>query len=131
MEVVFPYHGHSQSWYEFGASINLENHDIAVAAAKKVDSELKQATTAATTEYDKKQKCIELEKVEREKAMKNSDLTTNRATHGVNAGLDASLAIKVGNFENVSADQSARKISHGGKGFLLRKRLRTVSLLYL
>jgi hypothetical protein len=39
----------------------------------------------------------------------------------VNAGLDASLAIKMGNFVNVLADLSARKMSHGGKGFATKK----------
>jgi hypothetical protein len=34
---------------------------------KKVNLELKQATTAATMEYDKKQTCVELEKVERKR----------------------------------------------------------------
>ena len=92
LEVMFPYHGHPLSWYDFAESINPKNHDIAVAAAKKVDSELKQAATAATTEYDKKQKCVELEKVEREKAMQISDLTTNKPIRGVVAGFDASLA---------------------------------------
>jgi hypothetical protein len=114
-----------------GASINLENHDNDIAATKKIDSELKHARTTATTAYDKKQKCVELEKVEREKALHTSHITTNRAICGVVAGFDASLVIKVGDFENDSADQSARKMSHGGEGFLLRKRLRTVSLLYL
>ena len=91
-EVMFPCHGHPLSWYEFAESINPENHDIAVAATKKVDSELKQAaTTAATTEYHKKRKCVELERVEREKAMQISEITTKVPTYGVLAGLDASL----------------------------------------
>ena len=111
--------------------IKLENHDTTVAATKKIDSELKHARMTATTAYDKKQKCVELERVGREKAMNTSHITTNRPTHGVNAGLDASLVIKMGDFVNMSADLSGRKMSHGGKGFLLRKRLRTVSLLYL
>ena len=63
LEVMFPYHGHPLSWYEFAESIHPENHDIAVAATKKVDSELKQAATAATTENDKKRKCVELRTV--------------------------------------------------------------------
>ena len=121
LEVMFPYHGHPLSWYEFAESINPENHDIAVAATKKIDSELKQAATAVTTEYDKKRKCIELEKVEREKAMKISDLTTKVPTRGVVAGLDASLAVKVGDFVNVLADLSDFKMSHGGKGFVTDK----------
>jgi hypothetical protein len=118
---MFPYHGHPLSWYDFAESINPENHDIAVAAAKKVDSKLKQAATAATTEYNKKQKCVELEKVEREKAMQISDLTTNQPIRGVVAGFDASLAVKVGDFVNVSADLSDFKMSHGGKGFVTDK----------
>jgi hypothetical protein len=41
LEVMFPCHGHPLSWYEFAELINPENHDIAVAATMKVDSELK------------------------------------------------------------------------------------------
>ena len=70
---MFPYHGHPLSWYEFAESINPENHDIAVAVTKKVNLELKQATLAAVMEYNKKQKCVELERVEREKAMQISN----------------------------------------------------------
>ena len=94
------------------------SHDIAVAAAKKVGLELKQAASAATTEYDKKRKCVELERVEREKAMQISEITTKGSTHGMLAGLDASLVIKVGDFVNVLPDLSAWKMSHGGKGFV-------------
>jgi hypothetical protein len=72
LEVMFPYHGHPLSWYEFAELINTESHDIAVAGTKKVDSELKQAASAAMTEYNKKPKCVELERVEREKAMQIS-----------------------------------------------------------
>ena len=50
LEVMFPYHGHPLSWYEFAESINPKNYNIAVAATKKVDSELKQAASAAMTE---------------------------------------------------------------------------------
>jgi hypothetical protein len=35
--------------------------------------------------------------------------------------LDASLVVKVGDFVNVSADLSALKMSHGGKGFVTGK----------
>jgi hypothetical protein len=66
---MFPYHGHPLSWYDFSESIHPKNHDIEVAAIKKVDAELKQAMLAATSKCDKKQKCVELEKVERAKAM--------------------------------------------------------------
>ena len=119
LEVMFPYHGHPLSWYEFAESINPESHDIAVAATKKVG--LEQAASAATTEYDKKRKCVELERVEREKAMQISEITTKGSTHGMLAGLDASLAIKVGDFVNVLPDLSAWKMSHGGKGFVAKK----------
>ena len=121
LEVMFPYHGHPLSWYEFAESIQPESHDIAVAATKKADAELKQAVSAATREYDKKRKCVELEKVEREKAMNISDTTTKVPTCGVLGQLDASLVIKLGDFVNVSADLSALKMSHGGKGFVTRK----------
>ena len=70
LKAMFPYHGHPLSWYEFSESINPESHDIAVAATKKINSEVKQATSAATTEHDKKQKCVELERFEREKAIR-------------------------------------------------------------
>jgi hypothetical protein len=36
---------------------------------KAADADMKQAVSTATREYDKKWKCVELEKVEREKAM--------------------------------------------------------------
>jgi hypothetical protein len=100
--------------------IHPENHDIAVAVMKKVDSELKQATMAAMTEYGKKRKCVELEKVEREKAMQISEITTKVPTCGVLAQMDASLAIKVGNFVNVLPDLLAYKMLHGGKGFVTK-----------
>ena len=58
LKVMFPYHGHPASWYEFAESITTENHDIAVTATKKVDSELKHASSAAMTEYNKKLKCV-------------------------------------------------------------------------
>jgi hypothetical protein len=121
LEAMFPYHGHPLSWYDFTESIHPENHDIAVAATKKVDAELKQAVLAATSEYDKKQKCVELEKVERAKAMTISSIMTKVPTGGVLCQLDASLVVKVGDFVNVSADLSAFKMSHGGKGVVTRK----------
>ena len=37
------------------------------------------------------------------------------------AGLDASLAMKVGDFVNVQPDLSPSKMSHGGKGFVTGK----------
>jgi hypothetical protein len=121
LEVVFPHHGHPLSWYEFGESINPESHDIAVSAMKKVDSQVKQAASAAMTEYNKKRKCVKLERVEREKAMRMCEITTKGSTHGMLAGLDASLARKVGEFVNVSPDLSPSKMSHGGKGFVTGK----------
>jgi hypothetical protein len=121
LEVMFPYHGHPLTWYDFSESIDTEKHDIAVAAAKKMDSKLKQVSSAATTEYDKKRKCAELERFEREKAMKIFNITTKEPASGVLVQLDASLAIKLGDFVNVSADLSPRKMSHGGKGYVTRK----------
>jgi hypothetical protein len=121
LEVMFPYHGHPLSWYEFAETIDTEKHDIAIAAAKKVDRELKQAASSATTEYDKKRKCAELERVEREKTMKMFDITTKEPARGVLAQLDASLAIKVGDFVNVLEDLSPLKMSHGGKGYVTGK----------
>ena len=88
---------------------------------KKVDSELKQATVAVMTEYNKKQKCVELEWVEREKAIQISEITTKGSTHGMLAGLDASLVIKVGDYVNVLPDLSPKKMLHGGKGFITGK----------
>jgi hypothetical protein len=35
LEVMFPYHGHPLSWYDFSESIHPKNHDIAVAATSK------------------------------------------------------------------------------------------------
>jgi hypothetical protein len=49
-------------------------------ATKKADVELKQAMSAATREYDKKQKHVKLEKDEREKAMNISDRYYNHTT---------------------------------------------------
>jgi len=122
LEVLYPLHGHPLSWYEFTESIYTENHDIAVAAKKKADSEARQATSAATTEYEKKRKCVELEKVEREKAMNISDILTKVPACGVLGQMDASLVIKLGDFVNVSADISpSKEMSHGGKGFVTGK----------
>jgi hypothetical protein len=55
-------------------------------------------------EYDKKGKCAELERFEREKAMQIFDITTKEPASGVLVQLDASLTINLGNFENVLAD---------------------------
>ena len=118
---MFPYHGHPLSWYEFAESTNPENHNLAVAAMKKVDSELKQAASAAMMEYNKKRKCVELERVEREKAIQISEITTKGSTHGMLAGLDASLARKVGDYVNASPDLLPSKMLHGGKGFITGK----------
>ena len=118
---MFPYHGHLLSWYEFAELINPESHNIAVTAMKKVDLELMQATSAAIMEYTKKQKCVELERVEREKAMQISEITTKGSTHGMLAGLDASLARKVDDNVNVLLDLLALKMLHDGKGFILSK----------
>jgi hypothetical protein len=54
LEVMFPYHEHPLSWYEFAESKHPENHYIVLAATKKVDAKLKQAVSVATREYDKK-----------------------------------------------------------------------------
>jgi hypothetical protein len=121
LEVMFPDHGHPLSWYEYAESINPENHNIAVAAKKKIDSDVRQASAAAMTEYDKKRKCVELEWVEREKSIQICSITKKGATHRMLAGLDASLAIKVGDFVNVQPDLSPSKMSHGGKGFVTGK----------
>ena len=121
LEVMFPYHGHPLSWYEFSESIDTEKHDIAVAVAKKTDIELKQASSAAMMEYEKKRKCAELERVENEKAMKIFDITTEEPASGVLVHMDASLVIKLGDFVNVSADLSLRKMSYGGKGYVMGK----------
>jgi hypothetical protein len=121
LEVMFLYHGHPLSWYEYAESINPENHNIAVAAKKKIDSDVRQASAAAMTEYDKKRKCVELEWVEREKSIQICSITKKGATHRMLAGLDASLAIKVGDFVNVQPDLSPSKMSHGGKGFVTGK----------
>ena len=72
-------------------------------------------------EYNKKQKFVELERVEREKAMHISEKTTKGSTHGMLAGLDASLARKVDDFVNMLLDLLALKMLHDGKGFILSK----------
>jgi hypothetical protein len=51
--------------------------------------------------------------------MKISDITTRVPVHGLLAGWNASLAIKVGDFINVLEDLSPGKMSHGGKGFVI------------
>jgi hypothetical protein len=59
-----------------------------------MDIELKQVSSAAMTEYDKKGKCAELERFDREKAMQIFDITTKEPASGVLVQLDASsLAI--------------------------------------
>jgi hypothetical protein len=45
--------------------------------------EVKQVSSAATTEYDKKGKCTELERFEREKAVEILDITTKEPASGV------------------------------------------------
>jgi hypothetical protein len=107
--------------YEFAELIHPKNHDIAVAETKKMDIELKQASSAALMEYDKKGKCAELERFEREKAMQIFDITTEEPACGVLMQLDASLAIKLGNFVNMSADLSPLKMLHAGKGYVMGK----------
>jgi hypothetical protein len=62
---------------------------------KKMDIELKQVSSAATTEDDKKGKFVELKRFEREKAMQIFDITTKEPASGVLLQLDASLAIKL------------------------------------
>jgi hypothetical protein len=121
LEVMFPYHGHPLSWYVFADSIILETHDISDAATKKINSEVKQATLAATTEHDKKRKCVELERVEREKAIRITQQPTKGHTYGMLAGLDASMVRKVGNFVNVLPDLLALKMLHGRKWFITMK----------
>jgi hypothetical protein len=101
--------------------IHPENHDIAVAAAKKMEIKLKQASSAAMTEYYKKGKYAELERFEREKVMQIFDITTEEPASGVLMQLDASLAIKLGNFVNMSADQSPLKMLHAGNGYVMGK----------
>jgi hypothetical protein len=64
LEVMFPSHGHPLSHYHFIESFNTENHDIAIAALCKVELEWRQVTMAALLEYEKKRKCMELERVE-------------------------------------------------------------------
>jgi len=53
LEVILSYLGLPLSWYEFTELMYDENHDIAVAAKKKKDSEARQATFVAMTEYTK------------------------------------------------------------------------------
>jgi hypothetical protein len=59
-----------------------------------MDIELKQASSAAMMEYNKKGKCAELERFEREKVMQIFDITTEEPASGVLMQLDASLVIK-------------------------------------
>ena len=80
-----------------------------------MDIELKRVSLATTTEYDKKGKCKTLKRSEREKAMQIFNITTEDAACGVLMQLDASLVVKLGNFENVSADLSPLKMLHAGK----------------
>jgi hypothetical protein len=92
-----------------------------VAAAIKMDLELKQVSSAATTKYDKKGKCAKLERFEREKVMQIFDITTKEPASGMLVQLDASLAIKCGNLVNVSADLSPLKMLHAGKRYVTGK----------
>ena len=64
------------------------------------------------TEYDKKGKCTELERFEREKAMQIFDITTEEPASGVLMQLDASLAIKLGYFVNLLVDLSPLNMLH-------------------
>ena len=93
-----------------------------------MDIELKQASSAAMTEYDKKRKCAELERVEREKAAKIFDVTTKEPASGVLVQMDASLVIKLGDFVNVSADCPPGKCRMVERDMSWGKRPRTVSL---
>jgi hypothetical protein len=85
LEVMFSYHGHPLSWYEFAESKHPKKHKIAVGAMmKKADAELKQALLAAAREhYDKKQKCVDLEKVERENEMDVFNIITKVPAYGM------------------------------------------------
>ena len=86
-----------------------------------MDIELKQVSSAAMMEYDKKGKCAELERFEREKAMQIFNITTKEPASGVLMQLDASLVIKLGDSVNVLADLSPLKMSHAGKGYVMVK----------
>jgi hypothetical protein len=63
------------------------------------------------------------------------DITTNDAACVVLMQLDASLAVKLGNFKNVWADLSPIKIPHAGKGCFAGKETKdcvsTFTLQYL
>jgi hypothetical protein len=100
-----------------------------------MDIELKQTSSAAIAEYNKKGKCAELERFEREKVMQIFDITTNEPASGVLMQLDASLAIKLGDFVNVLADLSPLKMLHAGKGYVMGKETKdgvpTFTLQYL
>jgi hypothetical protein len=86
-----------------------------------MDIELKQVSSAVMTEYNKRGKCAELERFEREKVMQIFDVTTEEPASGVLVQLDASLAIKRDDFVNVSADLSLLKMSYAGKGYVTGK----------
>jgi hypothetical protein len=73
--------------------IHTENDDVAVIVTKKLDSEVEQAVSAVTIQHDTKQKCVELERFVREKAMHITDVLTKEAVSGMLGQLDASLAI--------------------------------------
>jgi hypothetical protein len=64
-----------------------------------MDIELKQVSSAATTEYNKKGKCAKLERFEREKVMQIFKIITKESASGVLVQLVGSLAIKRGNFK--------------------------------
>jgi hypothetical protein len=72
-----------------------------------------------TTEYDKKGKCAETKRIEREKVMEIFDITTKEPASGVLVQLDASLMIKLVDFVNVSAGLPHVKMLHAGKGYVM------------
>jgi hypothetical protein len=84
-----------------------------------MDIELKQVSLVATMEYDKKGKCAELERFERDKVMQILDITTKEPASGVLVQLDACFVIKLANFVNVLADLSPLKMLHAGKGYVM------------
>ena len=111
---MFQHLWHPWSWYWFDESIDTKNYDVAVIVTKKLDSEVEQAVSAVTMQHDTKQKCVELERFVREKAMHISDILSKEAVRGMLAQLDASLVIKDSDFVYVLGDLSPLKMSHGG-----------------
>jgi hypothetical protein len=100
-----------------------------------MEIELKRVSLATMTEYDKKGKCETLKRSDREKAMQTFDITTKDAACGVLLQLYASLAVKLGDFKNVSADLSLIKMLHAGKECFMGKETKdcvsTFTLQYL